>query len=150
MSNSAANQPRQPRGVPTGGQWKVTPRPDGPLVAQGQEPVDDWWAKDDTYQAAPLGLGGERWSSFHLKAMSGNLPDGFDQWELANSKGRTVAHVAACYGHLPPSFDRWDLADSRGWTVAHEAAAYGHLPPGFDRWDLADKRGRTVAEVAAD
>jgi hypothetical protein len=155
MSTSAANQPRQPKGVPTGGQWRATARPEGPLVAQDQvrtapqEAADDWWAEEDTLQTAPLGLGGERWSSFHVKAMSGNLPDGFDQWELANSKGRTVAHVAACYGHLPADFNRWELADKRGWTVAHEAAAYGHLPADFNRWELADKRGRTVAEVAA-
>ena len=29
MSNSARNQPRQPRGVPTGGQWRATARPEG-------------------------------------------------------------------------------------------------------------------------
>ncbi len=27
-----ANQPRQPRGVPTGGQWRATARPEGPGV----------------------------------------------------------------------------------------------------------------------
>ena len=29
MSNSARNQPRQPRGVPTGGQWRAAARPEG-------------------------------------------------------------------------------------------------------------------------
>ncbi len=156
MSTNAHNQPRQPKGVPTGGQWRATARPEGFLVAQDQvgtgpqEAADDWWdePEDDTIQTAPLGLDGEGWSSAHVAAMSGDLPDDFGQWELANSKGRTVAHVAACYGHLPPGFDRWDLADDRGWTVTHEAAAFGHLPPDFDRWDLADRRGCTVADVA--
>ena len=34
MSTSAGSQPRQPRGVPTGGQWRVTPRPEGPVLCE--------------------------------------------------------------------------------------------------------------------
>jgi len=41
--------------------------------------------------------------------------------------GRKVAHVAARYGCLPADFDQWDLADEDGQTVAHVAAAWGHL-----------------------
>ena len=59
-----------------------------------------------------------------------------------------TASKAAWDGSLPPDFDQWDLADEGGMTVAHTAAKSGHLPPDFDRWDLADKRGQTVREVA--
>jgi hypothetical protein len=65
------------------------------------------------------------------------LPDGFQDWELADYWGWTVAHEAAKHGCLPPDFDRWELATNSGWTVAHVAAEHGHLPPDFDRWELA-------------
>jgi hypothetical protein len=80
-------------------------------------------------------------------AREGTLPDGFDQWELADEDGTTVAHVVARYGRLPVGFDGWELADNNGTTVAHVAAMVGNLPGGFDRWDLADKNGRTVADA---
>jgi hypothetical protein len=38
MSTKATNQPRQPRGVPTGGQWRATRRPLGNKVAEMDEP----------------------------------------------------------------------------------------------------------------
>ena len=50
-------------------------------------------------------------------------------------------------GTLPPDFDQWDLADEQGWSVAHEAAAAQHLPPDFDRWELADMDGYTVRDA---
>jgi hypothetical protein len=50
-------------------------------------------------------------------------------------------------GTLPPGFDDWELADDSGWTVAHAAALHGALPPGFDKWDLVDKNGVSVREV---
>ena len=28
---------------------------------------------------------------------------------------------AARYGHLPETFDQWELADNEGWTVAYIA-----------------------------
>jgi hypothetical protein len=49
---------------------------------------------------------------------------------------------------LPPGFDQWDLADKDGWTLAHWAVMPGRLPPGFNQWRLADKKGLTVAELA--
>jgi len=122
MSTRTHNQPRQPRGVPVGGQWKAMGRAEGPALV------------DDIFTAASWG----------------QLPPDFDRWDLADNDGRTVAHEAAQHGHLPPDFDRWDLADNDGYTVAHVAAESGHLPSGFDRWDLADKRGRTVADVVAE
>jgi hypothetical protein len=39
--------------------------------------------------------------------------------KLASEKtGTTIAHVAAEHGLLPPDFDQWDLADKYGRTVA--------------------------------
>jgi hypothetical protein len=49
---------------------------------------------------------------------------------------------------LPDNFDQWDLADHNGTTVAHIAAAYGHLPDDFSQWDLVNNNGVTVAELA--
>ncbi len=42
----------------------------------------------------------------------------------------------ALTGDLPENFDQWDLTDQNGWPVAHIAYAAGHLPADFDRWDL--------------
>jgi hypothetical protein len=43
MSTRATKQPRQPRGVPTGGQWRVTARPAGPsLVLQDDDAWEGW------------------------------------------------------------------------------------------------------------
>ena len=80
-------------------------------------------------------------------AREGTLPEGFDQWHLADEDGWTVAHVAAGWRHLPKDFNQWELADKDGWTVAHEVAAHGYLPNDFQLWDLTDKEGRTVREV---
>jgi hypothetical protein len=53
------------------------------------------------------------------------------------------------FGNLPGGFDRWDLVDGRGYAVAHVAAMFGHLPEGFARWDLTSGDGLNVAEVKA-
>jgi hypothetical protein len=86
-------------------------------------------------------------------AKEGALHAGFDQWELANKEGYTVAHVAAWGGHLPvlgpADFDRWDLADRDGWTVAHSMVTERELPETFNQWTLANKDGWAVAHVAA-
>ena len=36
MSANTPNQPRQPKGVPAGGQWRATPRPEGNVRLSGQ------------------------------------------------------------------------------------------------------------------
>jgi hypothetical protein len=43
-------------------------------------------------------------------------------------------------GHLPPDFNQWDLTDKDGYTVAQTAYEYNRLPPNFDKWDLIKKR----------
>ena len=61
--------------------------------------------------------------------------------------GRIRAHEAAANGDLPEGFDQWDIADETGWTVAHVAAVHGRLPKNFDKWDLKDKSDVTVRQV---
>lgn len=76
------------------------------------------------------------------------LPSGFSQWQLADNRGRTVAHEAAAHDSLPEGCQDWRLSDLNGWTLAHEAAEVGLLPSEFDGWDWATKSGVTVAHVA--
>jgi hypothetical protein len=76
------------------------------------------------------------------------FPSDFDQWDLANKRGYTVAHTAAMMNSLPADFNQWALADENGWPVAHEAALYRHLPKDFDQWDLVDNLNKTVASWA--
>ena len=87
---------------------------------------------------------------YHELAREGRLAEDFDQWDLKNPDGWSVAHEAARTGHLPPGFTRWEIRDTDGWTVAHEAAMLGSLPHNFTRWDLADFDGYTVAHTAAE
>ena len=87
---------------------------------------------------------------YHELAREGRLAQDFDQWDLKNPDGWSVAHEAARTGHLPPGFTRWEIRDTDGWTVAHEAAMHGTLAPDFTRWDLADFDGYTVAHTAAE
>ncbi len=81
------------------------------------------------------------------------FPKSFDQWELADENGWTVAHIAAVTNHLPEDFSLWSLASNTGWTVAHTAAAYGYLPKDFhlthpDIWKLKSNIGTSVEDVA--
>jgi len=87
---------------------------------------------------------------YHELAREGRLAQDFDQWDLKNPDGWSVAHEAARTGHLPPGFTRWEIRDTDGWTVAHEAAMHGALPPDFNKWDLKDFDGYTVAHTAAE
>jgi hypothetical protein len=81
-------------------------------------------------------------------ARFGELPSGFNRWELAE-RGETVAHVAAMFGTLPDDFDQWGLAGNDGRTVAHEAARAKCLPSSFFQWGLTDNDGVSVAHTAA-
>ena len=64
-------------------------------------------------------------------ASKGALPDGFDQYDLADNNGWTVGHSLGLHGHLPDDFNHYDLADHNGLTVAQVAEAYGHLPASY-------------------
>lgn len=48
---------------------------------------------------------------------------------------------------FPDGFDQWELCDESGWTVAHEAAKADNLSDDFSRWDMMDKNGKTVIGV---
>ena len=57
------------------------------------------------------------------------------------------ALISVRYDYLPNNFNQWNLSDRDGWTVAHVAALLGHLPPSFNQWNLADKNGVTVGDL---
>jgi hypothetical protein len=82
-------------------------------------------------------LAGNGGTFAHRAAERGELPEGFDRWELADRDVLSVAHIAAKAGTLPRSFDQWDISDARGMTVAHFAVLHGKLPDWFDNWDIA-------------
>ena len=153
---STNTQPRQPSGTPVGGQFagKANPEPTEDTIGAS---VWDFYSAYDDARSGYLPADFDQWdladedgcTVAHVAAYCGKLPPDFDQWDLANKYGWTVSHIVAKSGNLPPDFDQWDLADDKtGWTVAHAAARSGHLPPDFDRWDLADKNGLTVRQVA--
>lgn len=50
-------------------------------------------------------------------------------------------------GTLPPDFQDWDICDEDGWTIAHQAAFWGHLPDNSHCLNLKDKQGNTVADI---
>jgi hypothetical protein len=74
------------------------------------------------------------------------LSDDFNQWELANEEGPTIAHKVIRCRPLPEHFSQWHLASKDGWTVAHEGAMWRHLPTDFTQWDLATNNGWSVAQ----
>ena len=83
-------------------------------------------------------------------ARDGTLPPDFKDWAVvSNGIDRiTVAHYVIFWGHrLPEDFDQWDLADKNGDTVAHLAAGLGLLPENFDQWGLVNMDGVTVRDV---
>ena len=82
----------------------------------------------------------------HVK-IYGCLPEGFNQWDLVDGDGWTVAHNLARHGNLPKGFNQWELKSRRGKTVAHFAATYKHLPDDFNQWHLIDSNNRTVFET---
>lgn len=80
-----------------------------------------------------------------------NLPEDFDQWEMANATGWTIAHeVAYFYGasKFPAGFQYWGLKTDWGKTVAGVAIENGGLPDDFTQWELMDCLA-TVAEISA-
>ena len=79
----------------------------------------------------------------------GKFPDGFDQWDLKDEYGCTIAHIAAYHDYLPKDFNQWDLINDDGWTVAHSLAVYGAIPDNFNQWDIKNAKGWTVAHIAA-
>ena len=85
------------------------------------------------------------------------LPPDFNQWSLRSEvSGETVAHLylMELWRPMPASFDQWDLTNRTGSTVAHEAVrvaynlgndAIGALPPDRSIW-LLERRDRHTGE----
>ena len=80
------------------------------------------------------------------------LPPDFVDWNFTiNHLLETIARKAARTFTLPQGFNQWKIADSRGITVAHEFVLRGNfsisnIPPDWD-WDLKDGFGNTVRDV---
>jgi len=78
----------------------------------------------------------DTYEDYAQQAFEGNLPEGFNQWDLSDEEGFTVAHAAAIGGNnLPEGFNQWGMRDSEGFTVADVVRWMGHLPEGFDQWE---------------
>ena len=90
------NQPRQPRGVPTGGQWKATNRPEGHVALA--DPTDDAWEDWDRREAAVV----ERIASYHpdcsRRWASDSLRDARQARERAVSLSRRTSTGASLLG----------------------------------------------------
>jgi hypothetical protein len=120
------------------------------------ESFDVVYAHIDEYRALPEGfnqwtLADESgWTIAHVAARMGLLPQTFNDWTLATSCDDTVAHeYLRSRRQWPKNFHRLDLVGNHGTTTAHIAAQLGLLPKGFAQWDLADNDGWTVAHVCA-
>jgi hypothetical protein len=79
----------------------------------------------------------------------GSRPLSDKEWAMADTDGRTIAHIAASYGNLPDDFELWGLADKDGVTVAHTAVIFKQLPDAFNQWDLGNNFGTSVGIAAA-
>jgi hypothetical protein len=91
----------------------------------------------------------------HFAAQYGTLPPDIDHdiFTLADKYGWTVAHSAARYGNLSPKFDQWDIVDGKGRTVAEVAA--DKYPPdsvlgaSARQW-LVENRAKTAENAPED
>ena len=59
---------------------------------------------------------------------SGVLKGDGSYWSLKDGYGYPLAHIAAKKGVLPYNFDQWDVRDTRGRSVAYVVALYNHFP----------------------
>jgi hypothetical protein len=90
----------------------------------------------------------------HTLAKNWVMPSYFGRYDAVDPRDPlclTVAHVAAEFNTLPEGFDQWDLRDANGWTVAHVIAQYQRVlfAIGWEKfgvWELADNNGWTVRQ----
>lgn len=69
-----AHQPRQPRGVPVGGQWRATTRPEG----RGLQAVPSgyyWWHRGLLKELRRIETGAGPLPSYNSKGLASNLYD---------------------------------------------------------------------------
>ena len=80
VMSTNTTQPRQPRGVPTGGQWRAMARPEGKVALA--EPTDEWEGWDQRGAAVA-----ERIASYH--------PDCQRRWATDSLRDARQAHERA-------------------------------------------------------
>jgi len=57
--------------------------------------------------------------------------DDLSLWGLKTANGETVAHTAAKYNTLPDYFNQWELTNRYGKSVAEIAVLYHNIPKGY-------------------
>lgn len=83
----------------------------------------------------------------HLTART--LPCDFAEWEMKDEQGNPLAHFAAMHGLLPEGFEQWELANEFGITTLRVLLGVGaDVPEGFRDWARLVDGERTVIDVA--
>ncbi len=83
----------------------------------------------------------------HLTART--LPCDFAEWEMKDEQGNPLAHFAAMHGLLPEGFEQWELANKFGITTLRVLLGVGaDVPEGFSDWARLFDGERTVIDVA--
>ena len=86
----------------------------------------------------------------HIAVFVNAVPRHFAHWEssiIIDKRSLSVAALAAVLDRLPPFFNQWELSDETGWTVAHVYATYRDMPIGFLGWEMKNKKGVSVRDV---
>ena len=83
----------------------------------------------------------------HLTART--LPCDFAEWGIKDEQGSPLAHFAAMRGLLPEGFEQWELANKLGITTLRVLLGVGaDVPEGFRDWARLVDGERTVIDVA--
>ena len=76
------------------------------------------------------------------------FPDGFNQWDLRNNNGWSVAFITAFRNRLPKGFDRWEIKESNNETIFEKVLRWKRLPDWLNDWDLViNDDGETCQEI---
>jgi hypothetical protein len=130
-------------------QWDIRGGPDDVTVAHALAKYHPMPERFDQWELS-FGEKELEYTVAHAAALRGTLPHDPTLWTIGESYGWPVALQMAESPHpMPEGFDQWDLSDGDGWTVAHEAALQAKLPPDVSPETLAlsDDDGITVADV---
>lgn len=114
---STHNQPRQPKGVPAGGQWRATSRPEGSLSLAEPRPVPDPWEDWDRREAEVA----QRIDAYH--------PDCNRRWardSLADARRAREAALATERRGGASLLDELSAQESREHALATLAATEKH------------------------
>ena len=77
------------------------------------------------------------------------FPEEFDQWDLRNQAGSTIAHAYVWRYPLPKTFDKWYLKNHNNTPVfVFWYHVNGEIPDWFNDWDMViTDDGETCREV---